>query len=106
VNVRSREPDDKAKFTELLFDPEESQVIGFDRGEFFGGILQSERKQRDFRAIDILREIGVGIFHGHARFFSLNDSGRILKPVKNVLVDLLHNIINRDESAGILKQQQ
>lgn len=103
MNVRLRESENKAKFAERLFDPEEPQVIGIDSGEFFGSVLQGKGKDIDFGTFDIFREIGIGTLNGHARFFPRDDSGRVLQPVKNTVVDLLHDIVHGNRSAGILK---
>lgn len=103
VGIRLREPENKAKSAELFFDSEELQIVGINSGKLFGGILQGEGKDIDFGAFDILRKIGTGTLNGHAGFFPWDNSGRILQPVKNTVMDLLHNIIDGNRSAGILE---
>jgi len=103
VNVRLRESESKTKFAELLFDPEEAKVIGVDSREFLRGVLQSEGENRDLGAFDVFQETGIGAFDLHPRLFPRNDSGRVFKPVKNTVVDLLHDVIDRNGSAGILE---
>ena len=98
-----RESEDKPKFGERFFDTEEAKVIGVDSGEFFRGVLQSEGENRNLGAFDVFRETGIGAFDLHPRLFPRNDSGRILKPVKNAVVNLLHDVIDSNRSAGILE---
>jgi hypothetical protein len=98
-----RESENKAQFTELLFDTEEAKVIGIDDGEFFRGVLQSKGKDANLGAFDVFGEIGTGAFHFHARLFSWNDSGWVLKPVKYAVVNLLHDVIDSNGGTGILE---
>jgi len=102
VNIRLRKSESKTKFAELFFDTEELQVIGIDGGKL-GGILQLEGKDCDLGTFDIFREFGIGTFHLHAGFFPGDDSGRVFKPVKHTVVDLLHDIIDGNGSAGVLE---
>ena len=103
MNVRLRESENKAKFVELLFDTEESKVVDIGGRGLFGGVLQRKGKQRDFGAPDILGKIGIGTFHLHLRLFFRNYPGRILNPVKNTVMDFLHDIIDGNRSTGILE---
>jgi hypothetical protein len=102
VNVRLRESESKTDFGELVFDSEELQVIGINRGKL-GGILQLEGKDCDFGAFDIFREFGIGTFHLYPGFLPRDDSGWVLKPVENAVVNLLHDIVDGNGSAGILE---
>lgn len=103
MNVRLRESENQVKFAELFFNPEKLQVVGIDRGKLVGSVLQGEGKDTDFGAFDILRKIGIGTFHLHPRLFPRNYPGRIFNPVKNAVMNPLHDIIDGNRSAGILK---
>jgi hypothetical protein len=101
VDVRLRESEDQTELFELFFDTEESEVVRINGGKFHGGILQGEGKNIDFGTSDISREIGIGTINGHAGFFPGNNSGWILKPVNNTVMDFLHDVVDGNRSAGI-----
>jgi hypothetical protein len=103
VNIRFRKPENQPEFAELFFDTEEFQVIGVDGGKLFRGMLQSEGKDVDFGAFDILGKIGIRAFDLHTRLLPGNDSGGVFNPVKNTVMDLLYDVIDGNASAGILK---
>jgi hypothetical protein len=86
-----RESENKTELGKRLFNTEEAKVIGVDGGEFFRGILQSEGENGHLGAFDIFGEIGTRAFHLHPRLLFRNDSGWILQPVKNTVVNLLHD---------------
>jgi len=57
-------------------------------------LFQSEGKDVDFRAFDVLWKIGIGAVGGHAGLSSGHDSSRILYPVEDTVVDLLSDIVD------------
>ena len=101
MDVRLRESEDQSELFEMFFDTEESEVVGVDDGKLLGSVLQGEGKNIDFGTSDIFREIGIGTFCGHAGFFPGNYSGWILKPVKDTVMDFLHDVVDGNRSAGI-----
>jgi len=103
VNIRLRESENETELGKRLFNTEEAKVIGVEGGEFFRGILQSEGENGHLGAFDIFGEIGTGAFHLHPRLLSRNDSGGILQPVKNTVVNFLHDIVDGNRSTGILE---
>jgi len=101
VDVGFRKPKHEAKAAERLFDSEELKVVAVDCGKLVGSSLQAEREDIDLRSLDVLREVRIGAFDGHAGFSSGHDSGGLLDPVEDTVVDLLRDIIDGDRSTGI-----
>jgi hypothetical protein len=91
----------ESESAQRLFDAEESEVVSVSCGELIGSGLQAEREDRDLGAFDILQELRIGAFDGHAGFSSGDDSGGILYPVEDAVVDLLSDIIDGDRGTGI-----
>jgi hypothetical protein len=98
-----RESEDKAEFSELLFDTEEAKVIGVDFREFVGSMFQGEREHFDLLPFDVVREIGTRTFNTHPGFFSWNKAGRVFNAIENAVSDFLNDVVDGNRSAGILE---
>ena len=103
MNVGLSESKHQSVFRERFLDAEEFEVVAVDGGDFLRSIFESEGKDRDFGAFDILRKVGIRAFGSDAAFFAGDNLRGILDPVEDAVMHLLQDIIGSDRSAGIVE---
>jgi hypothetical protein len=103
MNVGLGKAQDKAKLAEGFIETEEFEVVAVEGGEILGGVFESEAKDRDFGAFDVVGKAGVGAFGFNAAFFAGDDLGGILDAVEDAVPHLLGDIVDGDGSARVVE---
>jgi hypothetical protein len=103
MNVGPGKAQNEAEFAERFFQAEEFEVVAVEGGEIFGGVFESEGKDRDFGAFDILGEVGVGAFGFNAALFAGDDLGGILDAVEDAVPHLLGDVVEGNGCARVVE---